>query len=129
MRWARAILTSRFFVLPAVALAALIGWNLYVAAHAHGQVSGKVLRADGAPAAGATVILYERNITSHFLEKSRTTTDAAGEFRFDDNRSHQIRLDAIGADGPQSQARIIRLWFAAQDLRLHAPLVLPVAKR
>ena len=98
MNW-RAILTSRFFVVPAVALAALIGWNLYVAAHAHGRVSGKVLRADGAPAAGATVVLYERNITSHFLEKARTTTDAAGEFRFDDNRSHQIRLDAIGPDG------------------------------
>jgi hypothetical protein len=124
----RAILTSRFFVVPAVAVAALIGWNLYVAAHAHGQVSGKVLRADGAPAAGATVVLYERNITSHFLEKSRTTTDAAGEFRFDDNRSHQIRIDAIGPDGRQGQPLILRLWFAAQDVGLRRPLVLPASK-
>jgi Carboxypeptidase regulatory-like domain len=124
----RAILTSRFFVVPAVAVAALIGWNLYVAAHAHGQVSGKVLRADGAPAAGATVVLYERNITSHFLETSRTTTDAAGEFRFDDNRSHQIRIDAIGPDGRQGQPLILRLWFAAQDVGLRRPLVLPASK-
>jgi hypothetical protein len=124
----RAILTSRFFVVPAVAVAALIGWNLYVAAHAHGQVSGKVLRADGAPAAGATVVLYERNITSHFLEKSRTTTDAAGEFRFDDNRSHQIRIDAIGPDGRQGQPLILRLWFAAQDVGLRRSLVLPASK-
>jgi Carboxypeptidase regulatory-like domain len=124
----RAILTSRFFVVPAVAVAALIGWNLYVAAHAHGQVSGNVLRADGAPAAGATVVLYERNITSHFLEKSRTTTDAAGEFRFDDNRSHQIRIDAIGPDGRQGQPLILRLWFAAQDVGLRRSLVLPASK-
>ena len=127
MNW-RAILTSRFFVVPAVAIVTLIGWNLYVADHAHGQVSGKVLRADGAPVAGATVILYERNITSHFLEKSRTTTNATGEFHFDDNRSHQIRLDAIGPEGTQAQARIVRLWFAAQDTRLRDALVLPAPK-
>jgi len=74
------------------------------------------------------VILYERNLTSHFLEKSRTTTDAAGEFRFDDNRSHQIRLDTIGSDGTQTQARILRLWFASQDVRLRAPLVVRTSK-
>jgi hypothetical protein len=127
MNW-RTILTSRFFAVPSAVVAALIGWNLYVAAHAHGQVTGKVLRADGAPAAGATIVLYERNLTSHFLEKSRTTTDAAGDFHFDDNRSHQIRLDAIGPDGRQGQARIIRLWFAAQDTRLREALVLPAPK-
>ncbi|MBV8963199.1 MAG: carboxypeptidase regulatory-like domain-containing protein [Hyphomicrobiales bacterium] len=127
MRWG-AVLASRFFLVPAVAVATLIAWNLYVAAHAHGQVSGQVVRADGAPAAGATVILYERNLTSHFLEKSRTTTDAAGEFRFDDNRSHQIRLDTIGSDGTQTQARILRLWFASQDVRLRAPLVVRTSK-
>jgi hypothetical protein len=127
MNW-RTILTSRFFVVPSAVVAALIGWNLYVAAHAHGQVSGKVLRADGAPAAGATVVLYERNLTSHFLEKTRTTTDAAGAFRFDDNRSHQIRLDTIGPDGQQGQPLILRLWFAAQDIRLRNALVLPAPK-
>ncbi|MBV8446977.1 MAG: carboxypeptidase regulatory-like domain-containing protein [Hyphomicrobiales bacterium] len=124
----RAILTSRFFVVPAIAIATLIAWNLYVAAHAHGEVSGKVVRADGAPARGATVILYERNLTSHFLEKTRTTTDAAGEFRFKDNRSHQIRLDTIGPDGRQGQPRILRLWFAAQDVDLRRPLVVSPSK-
>jgi hypothetical protein len=127
MSW-RAILASRFFIVPAAAIVALIGWNLYVGAHAHGRVTGKVLRADGSPAIGATVILYERNITSHFLEKARATTDATGAFRFDDNRSHQIRLDAVGADGRQTQPRILRLWFAAQDMRLREALVLPVPK-
>ncbi|MBV8766503.1 MAG: carboxypeptidase regulatory-like domain-containing protein [Hyphomicrobiales bacterium] len=122
MNW-RAILTSRFLVVPAAAVVVLIFWNLYVSAHAHGEVRGKVVRADGAPAAGATVVLYERNLTSHFLEKSRTTTDAAGEFRFSHNRSHQIRLDTIGPDGRQGESRILRLWFAAQDVRLHAPLI------
>jgi hypothetical protein len=121
----RAILTSRFFVVPVAVVAALIGWNLYVVAHAHGEVSGKVLRSDGAPVAGATVVLYERNITSHFLERSRATTNAAGEFRFDDNHSHQIRLEAIAPDGRQGQPLILRLWFAAQDIRLREALMLP----
>jgi hypothetical protein len=127
MNW-RAILTSRFFVVPAAAIVALIGWNVYVEAHAHGRVSGKVTGSDGSPAIGATVILYERNITSHFLEKARTTTDQTGAFRFDNNRSHQIRLDAASPDGRQTQPLILRLWFAAQDVRLHGPLVLPAPK-
>ncbi|MBV8183580.1 MAG: carboxypeptidase regulatory-like domain-containing protein [Hyphomicrobiales bacterium] len=128
MNW-RAILTSRFLVVPAAAVVALIFWNLYVSAHAHGEVRGRVVRADGAPAAGATVVLYERNLTSHFLEKSRTTTDAAGEFRFSHNRSHQIRLDTIGPDGRQGQSHILRLWFAAQDVDLRRPLVLSPDKK
>jgi hypothetical protein len=127
MSW-RGVFTNRFFIMPTAMIVALVGWNLYVGAHAHGCVTGRVLRSDGSPAAGATVILYERNITSHFLEKARATTDATGSFRFDNNRSHQIRLDAIGADGTQTQARILRLWFAAQDIRLREALVLPATK-
>ena len=123
MNW-RAVLTSRFFYVPAALLVITAGWNGYVAAHDHGVVEGRVVNADGTPAAGATVVFYERNIVSRFLEKTRLTTDADGVFHFDGNTSHQIRLDAIGADGGRSQPRIIRLWFAAQDTRIHEPLLL-----
>ncbi|MFI5012748.1 MAG: hypothetical protein ACHQAY_10400 [Hyphomicrobiales bacterium] len=115
-------------LLPAGLAVALAGWNIYVAGHAHGVVAGTVLHLDGSPASGAIVILYERNLTSRFLEKARATTDAEGAFRFADNRSHQIRLDAIGADGQQGQPRILRLWFAAQDVRLRKALLLPAPK-
>jgi hypothetical protein len=124
----RAFLSSRFFLVPAAAIVALICWNIYVGAHAHGVVTGRVLRSDGTPAAGATIVFYERNITSRFLERARATADETGSFRFDGNRSHQVRLDAIGPDSQHAEPRILRLWFAAQDVRIREPLVLPAPR-
>jgi hypothetical protein len=48
--WQRALL-NRFVLVPgAIVLIALI-WNLYVATHDHGLVSGRVIDADGQPVA------------------------------------------------------------------------------
>jgi hypothetical protein len=123
MNW-RAIFRSRFFYLPAAMVVAILAWNLYVSTHSHGVITGVVTNADGTPAAGATVIFYERNITSRFLEKARATTDLDGVFRFEGNHSHQIRLDAIGVGGQRSTPLIRRLWFAAQDARIREVLVI-----
>jgi hypothetical protein len=123
MNW-RTILQSRFFYVPAALIVATLVWNGYVSTHAHGVIVGVVTNADGTPAAGATVIFYERNITSRFLEKARATTNADGVFHFEGNQSHQIRLDAIGANGQRAVPLIKRLWFAAQDARIREALVL-----
>jgi hypothetical protein len=123
MNW-RTILQSRFFYVPSALIVATLIWNAYVSTHAHGVITGVVTNADGTPAAGATVIFYERNITSRFLEKARATTDADGVFHFEGNQSHQVRLDAIGADRQRSVPLIKRLWFAAQDAHIREVLVL-----
>ena len=123
MNW-RTILQSRFFYVPAALIVATLVWNGYVSTHAHGVITGVVTNTDGTPAAGATVIFYERNITSRFLEKARATTDSDGVFHFEGNQSHQIRLDAIGANGQRAAPLIKRLWFAAQDARIREALVL-----
>jgi hypothetical protein len=53
-------------------------------------------------------------------------TDASGAFRFTDNDSHLIQLQAI--DGARNSPRItVRLWFRAQDRVLGEPLVVAPA--
>ena len=65
-------------------------------------------------------ILFAHDFVTQ-VEKARTRTDAAGEFRFDNNNSHLIQLQA--QDGSATSPRItIRLWFRAQDRVLQQPL-------
>jgi hypothetical protein len=112
MTWRR-VLLSRFVVVPAVLGLAIGGWNLYVALHAHGHLSGTVVDAEGQPVAGATVILFAHDFVTQ-VEKSRTLSDAAGRFHFDDNNSHLVQVQAMY--GSVSSPRVtIRLWFRAQD--------------
>jgi hypothetical protein len=119
MTWRR-VLLSRFFLVPFVLLVAIGGWNLYVDDHAHGLLEGSVVDAAGNPVAGATVILSVHDFVTQ-VEKGRTTTDASGRFRFDDNNSHLIQLEA--RDGSRLSARVmIRLWFRAQDRVVAEPL-------
>jgi hypothetical protein len=118
----RRIFTSRFFVVPVVIALATGAWNLYVSIYAHGQLAGRVVDASGHPVADATVILYTHDFVTQ-AEKERTKTDADGAFRFSDNDSHLIQLQAI--EGPRSSPRVtVRLWFRAQDRVLVAPLVI-----
>jgi hypothetical protein len=121
----RRILTSRFFLVPVAIALAAGGWNIYVSLHAHGLLAGRVVDAAGHPVAGATVILYTHDFVTQ-AEKERTKSDAEGAFRFSDNNSHLIQLQAV--DGAQSSPRVtIRLWFRAQDRVLAAPLVIGAA--
>jgi hypothetical protein len=50
------------------------------------------------------------------------TTDTAGRFRFEENASHMLRLQAIGADGARGEPTVVRLWFRAQNVELAEPL-------
>jgi len=117
----RRVLLNRFVVVPGAILAAVAGWNLYVARHAHGLIAGRVVDRQGRPVAGATVILFTHDFVTQ-VEKTRTATDVSGAFRFTDNNSHLIQLQAL--DGAQNSPRLtIRLWFRAQDRVIEEPLV------
>jgi hypothetical protein len=118
-RWRR-VLASRFVIVPAGLAAVVVAWNIYVTLHAHGIVAGEVVNAAGRPVAGATVTLYRLNFITE-VEAGRTRTDARGRFRFTDNRSHLIELQA--AEGKRASPRVtVRLWFRAQDRVLGKPL-------
>jgi len=117
----RRVLLNRFVLVPALIVIAVAGWNLYVGMHAHGLLAGRVVDRQGNPVAGATVILFAHDFVTQ-VEKARTATDATGAFRFTDNNSHLIQLQAL--DGAESSPReTIRLWFRAQDRVLSKPLV------
>jgi hypothetical protein len=121
----RPLLLNRFVIVPAAILVAVAGWNLYVARHAHGLLAGRVVDRQGHPVAGATVILFTHDFVTQ-VEKARTATDAGGAFRFTDNNSHLIQLQA--QDGAASSPRVtIRLWFRGQDRVLPEPLVVAPA--
>jgi hypothetical protein len=119
-RW----LGSRWVIVPGTMALVTFAWLAYVAGHAHGLIEGQVVDAAGAPVAGATVQLFERGFVTH-QERARATTDAQGRFRFTDNRSHSIQLEAATPQLGRSERRIVRLWFAAQDVRLERPLGFP----
>jgi hypothetical protein len=116
----RRVLLSRFFIVPAVLLLGTGVWNVYVARHDHGLLEGRVIDAAGKPVAGATVILSVHDFVTQ-VEKARTRTDTAGRFRFDNNPSHLIQLQA--QDGTLASPRVtIRLWFRSQDRVVAQPL-------
>lgn len=119
MMWRRVVL-SRFFIVPAVLVVGIGAWNVYVDRHAHGLLEGSVVDASGRPVPDATVILSVHDFVTQ-VEKARTRTDAAGRFRFDDNNSHLIQLQAEAAAG-RSPRVTIRLWFRAQDRVVNEPL-------
>jgi hypothetical protein len=119
MRWRR-ILLSRFVIVPALIAVTALGWNIYVELHAHGVLAGRVIDPAGKPVAGATVVLWAHDFVTQ-VETARTTTDAAGDFRFTDNPSHLIQLQA--QSGKAASPRVtIRLWFRGQDRVVAAPL-------
>jgi hypothetical protein len=118
--WQRAFL-NRFVVVPGtIAILALI-WNIYVAGHDHGLVTGRVVDASGKPVAGATVALWVYNFVT-YEEKKHVETDAEGIFRFTDNPSHKIQISAEKAGIGRSQRLPVFLYFRAQDTELAEPL-------
>lgn len=116
----RRILLHRFVLVPALIGLAVLGWNIYVAQHAHGILTGTVVDAAGHPAAGAKVVLYVKDFVTQ-AQSAETRTDAAGRFRFDSNHSYQVQLQA--EHGNLRSPRItVKLWFRAQDRALQQPL-------
>jgi hypothetical protein len=116
-------LTNRFVVLAVVLVVGIGAWNLYLNAHAHGIVTGTVVDAAGRPVAGARVRMFGRSFVSE-QEQAHTTTDTAGQFRFNDNASHVIQLQ-VELGQTHSARTTIRLWFRAQDVALATPLRAP----
>jgi hypothetical protein len=116
----RRVLLSRFLVVPVAITVVVALWNLYVSLHAHGLIAGRVVDALGKPVAGATVVLFAHDFVTQ-VEKAHTLTNSGGEFRFDNNDSHLVQLQAV--EGRQSSQRMtLRLWFRAQDRVLREPL-------
>jgi hypothetical protein len=114
-------LASRWVIVPGGMLVFTLAWLVYVGQHNHGLLEGQVVNAAGQPVAGATVLLFERGFVTH-QERGRATSDATGNFRFTDNRSHSVQLEASAPGLGRTERRSVRLWFAAQDTRLEAPL-------
>lgn len=115
-------ITSRWFIVPATILLAVVGWNIHVARNATGEIRGRVVDASGNPIPGATVRLFERSFVVN-TEKQRTATGPQGHFRFHGNASHAVQLQAEAPAG-RSERVTLRLLFRAQDADLPAPLVL-----
>ena len=115
-------------VVPGVIVAAIGGWNVYVAQHAHGLLAGRVVDASGQPVAGAEVVLFEQQFTNQ-VAQDRTRTDSLGWFRFRENRSHAVQVQAQTPNGQASRRETVRLWFRAQDRVLTRPLVVAGANR
>lgn len=114
-------LRSRWVIVPGGMLLFTLAWLAYVGQHDHGLIEGRVVDAAGQPVAEATVLMFERGFVTH-QERARATTDGAGRFRFTDNRSHSVQLEAAAPGLGRTERRIVRLWFAAQDTSLEAPL-------
>jgi ribosomal protein S19E (S16A) len=120
-------LRSRWVIVPGGMLVVTLAWLAYVNSHNHGLLEGRVVDATGNPVAGASVRLFERGFVTH-EERGRTLTDAKGGFRFTDNRSHSIQLEAEAPGLGRTERRILRLWFAAQDASIASPLQFPPPK-
>ena len=120
-------LGNRYTIVFGLLAIVTAAWNLYVIRHDQGLVDGRVLDAAGRPAAGATVALFERTLTT--LEPRGTTeTDANGRFRFAGQPAHHIVLEARQADGGRSPRITVRRYFRGQNLVLADPLRLPATR-
>ncbi|MBV9562814.1 MAG: carboxypeptidase regulatory-like domain-containing protein [Bradyrhizobium sp.] len=117
LRWLR----NRFVIVPLLLAVVIGGWNVWVATHDHGIVTGRVIDADGTPVADANVRLWVFNFTT-FVEKMAVTTDTEGRFRFTGNPSHNIQISADKAGVGRSERIAVRLYFAAEDRELAEPL-------
>ena len=120
-------LRSRWVIVPGTMLVVTVAWLLYVNAHNHGRLEGRVVDASGAPVAGAKVLLFERGFVTH-EEKARAVTGADGRFRFDNNPSHSVQLEAEAPELGRTNRQIVRLWFAGQDTVLAEPLKFPTRR-
>lgn len=116
--------TSRWFIVPTLMLLVTLGWMLYVSRHNNGLIEGRIVDATGQPVANATIRIFDRGFVTH-QERGRTQSDANGRFRITDNTSHSVQLEAETPDTGRSERMEVRLWFAAQDVRLADPLRLP----
>jgi hypothetical protein len=111
----------RYVVVLGVTAALVAGWNVWVALHDDGIVRGRVVQADGRPAAGAAVSLWEKTLTT--LEPRATTqTGPDGSFVFTGQAAHHFALQAEQRGLGASPRTLYRRYFRGQNLVLDEPL-------
>ncbi len=120
--------TSRWFIVPTLMLVTVLGWMVYVGQHNNGLIEGRVVDAKGQPVPDATIRIFDRGFVTH-QERGRTQSDAQGNFRITDNKSHSVQLEAETAALGRSERYELRLWFAAQGTRLDEPMRFKAAQR
>ncbi|MGH7334031.1 MAG: carboxypeptidase-like regulatory domain-containing protein [Candidatus Rokuibacteriota bacterium] len=117
----RPILLNRYTIVLGSIAVLVIAWNLYVATHNQGHISGRVVGPDGQGVAGATVTLREKTLTT--LEpRAAAQTDGAGAFVFAGQRVHHVVLEAAKDGLGKSERTAYRLAFRGQNLALTDPL-------
>src|SRR5262249_50044263 len=124
-RW-RSILLNRFVLVPGAIVFAVALWNLYVATHNHGVVTGRVIDSSGRPVADATVALWIFNFTTYDA-KEPAKAYAHGLFRFASSPSHKIQDSAKRRGVGRSQRIPVFFYFRSQDTELSQPLRLAAA--
>lgn len=97
------------------------GWNLFVVLNDDGIVVGRVVDADGAPVAGASVVMYEAGLLVS-SPRQQTSAAADGTFRFADHGQHHFRLEASATGFGRSAPMTVRLYFRNQNTALDEPL-------
>lgn len=118
---ARTLLLNRYtLAFGSIALVAL-AWNLYVAQHDDGVLEGAVVGPDGAPVAGAEVVLAERTVIT-LTPIAKAATDGQGGFRFERHDRHALVLTAAKEGVGRSGRVEVRLWFKNQNRTLEEPL-------
>lgn len=124
---ARHVLANRY-VLALAATAMLAGaCNLWVALHDDGIVRGRVVQADGRPAAGATVTFWEKTLTT-LERRAATSTAPDGRFAFTGQMAHHFALHAEQQALGASPRTLYRRHFRGENLVLEEPLRLGAAR-
>jgi hypothetical protein len=99
----------------------VLAWNLYIAAHDDGVLTGSVVGPDGDPVPGATVTLWQQAVTT-LVVQDQATTDEEGRFRFEDHGQFAVILAAEKAGLGNSPRRRVDRYFRNQNRHLDQPL-------
>jgi len=111
----------RYAFVLGITAALVAGWNVWVALHDDGIVRGRVVEADGRPAAGAVVRFWEKTLTT--LEpRGSTATGSDGAFVFTGQVAHHFALQAEKRGLGASPRTLYRRYFRGQNLVLDEPL-------
>jgi hypothetical protein len=111
----------RYVVLLAMVAVLVLGWNGWIAFHDGGIVQGRVVQADGSPAAGATVSFWEKTLTT-LERRTATATGPDGSFVFRGQAAHHFALQAEMRGAGASPRTLYRRYFRSQNLVVEEPL-------
>lgn len=114
----RRLLLNRFTLVIVCALLLTGSVGAYAQANNDGQISGRVVDADGDPVANATVYLQRVNIRNQ-LGRVNTTTDENGYFEFtDQTRTLEFRMHAVKEGLGSSKTTRHHLYFRGQNTQV-----------